>query len=59
MTGVDKDAGRNCIIEIRQGTGDEAGLLRRIHRMYSKYAAKKLILSRCHLVSMKPAESRK
>ncbi len=41
MTGVDKDAGRNCIIEIRQGTGgDEAGLFAAdLYRMYSKYAA--------------------
>ncbi|PIQ90145.1 MAG: peptide chain release factor 1 [Candidatus Omnitrophica bacterium CG11_big_fil_rev_8_21_14_0_20_41_12] len=41
MAGVDKDAGRNCIIEIRQGTGgDEAGLFAAdLYRMYSKYAA--------------------
>lgn len=41
MAGEDKDAGRNCIIEIRQGTGgDEAGLFAAdLYRMYSKYAA--------------------
>lgn len=41
MAGVDKDAGRNCIIEIRQGTGgDEAGLFAAdLYRMYSKFAA--------------------
>lgn len=41
MAGVDKDAGRNCIIEVRQGTGgDEAGLFAAdLYRMYSKYAA--------------------
>ncbi len=41
LAGVDKDAGRNCIIEIRQGTGgDEAGLFAAdLYRMYSKYAA--------------------
>ena len=39
----DKDAGRNCIIEIRQGTGgDEAGLFAAdLYRMYSKFAAVK------------------
>ncbi|MDO8488971.1 MAG: PCRF domain-containing protein, partial [Candidatus Omnitrophota bacterium] len=43
MAGEDKDAGRNCIIEIRQGTGgDEAGLFAAdLYRMYSKYAALK------------------
>lgn len=43
LAGVDKDAGRNCIIEIRQGTGgDEAGLFAAdLYRMYSKYAALK------------------
>ena len=36
----DKDAGRDCIVEIRQGTGgDEAGLFAAVlYRMYSKYA---------------------
>ena len=40
LTREDKDAGRNCIIEIRQGTGgDEAGLFAAdLYRMYSKYA---------------------
>lgn len=40
LAGEDKDAGRNCIIEIRQGTGgDEAGLFAAVlYRMYSKYA---------------------
>ncbi|MDD5108002.1 MAG: peptide chain release factor 1 [Candidatus Omnitrophica bacterium] len=43
MAGEDKDAGRNCIIEIRQGTGgDEAGLFAAdLYRMYSKYATLK------------------
>ncbi|MDD5060147.1 MAG: peptide chain release factor 1 [Candidatus Omnitrophica bacterium] len=43
MTGEDKDAGRNCIVEIRQGTGgDEAGLFAAdLYRMYSKFAAAK------------------
>jgi len=43
MAGEDKDAGRNCIIEIRQGTGgDEAGLFAAdLYRMYSKYADSK------------------
>ncbi len=43
LAGEDKDAGRNCIIEIRQGTGgDEAGLFAAdLYRMYSKYAALK------------------
>ncbi|MDD5120192.1 MAG: peptide chain release factor 1 [Candidatus Omnitrophica bacterium] len=43
MAGEDKDAGRNCIIEIRQGTGgDEAGLFAAdLYRMYSKFAAAK------------------
>ncbi|MFA7294328.1 MAG: PCRF domain-containing protein, partial [Candidatus Omnitrophota bacterium] len=37
LTGEDKDAGRACIIEIRQGTGgDEAGLFAAdLYRMYS------------------------
>jgi len=41
LAGEDKDAGRNCIIEIRQGTGgDEAGLFAAdLYRMYSKFAA--------------------
>ncbi len=41
LVGEDKDAGRNCIVEIRQGTGgDEAGLFAAdLYRMYSKYAA--------------------
>jgi len=39
----DKDAGRDCIVEIRQGTGgDEAGLFAAVlYRMYSKYADQK------------------
>ena len=39
----DKDANRDCIVEIRQGTGgDEAGLFAAdLYRMYTKYAAKK------------------
>ena len=39
----DKDAGRDCIVEIRQGTGgDEAGLFAAVlYRMYSKYADNK------------------
>jgi len=43
MTGEDKDAGRNCIVEIRQGTGgDEAGLFAAdLYRMYSKFAVTK------------------
>ncbi|MFA7294242.1 MAG: peptide chain release factor 1, partial [Candidatus Omnitrophota bacterium] len=43
LTGEDKDAGRACIIEIRQGTGgDEAGLFAAdLYRMYSKYADNK------------------
>jgi len=38
----DKDAGRDIIVEIRQGTGgDEAGLFAAdLYRMYTKYAAK-------------------
>lgn len=37
----DRDADRDCIVEIRQGTGgDEAGLFAAdLYRMYSKYAA--------------------
>ncbi len=40
LAGEDKDAGRHCIVEIRQGTGgDEAGLFAAVlFRMYSKYA---------------------
>ena len=40
---LDKDAGRDCIVEIRQGTGgDEAGLFAAVlYRMYSKYADQK------------------
>ncbi|MDD5505168.1 MAG: peptide chain release factor 1 [Candidatus Omnitrophica bacterium] len=43
LAGEDKDAGRACIVEIRQGTGgDEAGLFAAdLYRMYSKYAANK------------------
>jgi peptide chain release factor 1 len=43
LAGEDKDAGRNCIVEIRQGTGgDEAGLFAAaLYRMYSKYADNK------------------
>ncbi|MFA5093008.1 MAG: peptide chain release factor 1 [Candidatus Omnitrophota bacterium] len=43
LTGEDKDANRNCIVEIRQGTGgDEAGLFAAdLYRMYSKYAVLK------------------
>ena len=39
----DKDAGRDAIVEIRQGTGgDEAGLFAAdLYRMYTKYAASK------------------
>jgi len=39
----DKDAGRDIIVEIRQGTGgDEAGLFAAdLYRMYTKYAANK------------------
>jgi peptide chain release factor 1 len=39
----DKDAGRDIIVEIRQGTGgDEAGLFAAdLYRMYAKYAARK------------------
>jgi peptide chain release factor 1 len=40
MTQDDKDVRRNCIVEIRQGTGgDEAGLFAAdLYRMYSKFA---------------------
>jgi len=40
---VDQDAGRDIIVEIRQGTGgDEAGLFAAdLYRMYTKYAANK------------------
>ena len=43
LAGEDKDAGRDCIVEIRQGTGgDEAGLFAaNLYRMYSKYALNK------------------
>ncbi|MCX5710707.1 MAG: peptide chain release factor 1 [Candidatus Omnitrophica bacterium] len=43
LAGEDKDAGRDVIIEIRQGTGgDEAGLFAAdLYRMYTKYAANK------------------
>jgi len=43
LTQEDKDADRDIIVEIRQGTGgDEAGLFAAdLYRMYNKYAAKK------------------
>ena len=43
LAGEDKDSGRDCIVEIRQGTGgDEAGLFAAVlYRMYSKYADNK------------------
>jgi peptide chain release factor 1 len=43
LAGEDKDAGRACIVEIRQGTGgDEAGLFAAdLYRMYTKYADNK------------------
>lgn len=43
LAAEDKDVGRSCILEIRQGTGgDEAGLFAAdLYRMYSKYADKK------------------
>jgi len=43
ITKEDKDAGRDIIMEIRQGTGgDEAGLFAAdLYRMYTKYAANK------------------
>ena len=43
LVGEDKDAGRDAIVEIRQGTGgDEAGLFAAdLYRMYTKYAASK------------------
>jgi peptide chain release factor 1 len=43
LAGKDKDASRDIIVEIRQGTGgDEAGLFAAdLYRMYTKYAAKK------------------
>ncbi len=43
LAGEDKDAGRDCMVEIRQGTGgDEAGLFAAdLYRMYSKYADNK------------------
>ena len=41
--GEDNDAGRDCIVEVRPGTGGlEAGLFAaELYRMYTKYAAKK------------------
>src|SRR4030042_3061206 len=43
LAGEDKDAGRDVIVEIRQGTGGmEAGLFAAdLYRMYAKYAANK------------------
>lgn len=43
LAGEDEDAGRDIIVEVRQGTGgDEAGLFAAdLYRMYSMYAAKK------------------
>ncbi len=43
LAGEDKDAGRDIIVEIRQGTGgDEAGLFAAdLYRMYCRYAEKK------------------
>jgi len=43
LAGEDKDAGRDVIVEIRQGTGgDEAGLFAAdLYRMYTKYAVNK------------------
>jgi peptide chain release factor 1 len=43
LTGEDKEAGRDIIVEIRQGTGgDEAGLFAAdLYRMYTKYAVNK------------------
>jgi len=43
LAGEDEDAGRDIIVEIRQGTGgDEAGLFAAdLYRMYTKYAANK------------------
>ena len=43
LAGEDKDAGRDVIVEIRQGTGgDEAGLFAAdLYRMYTMYAAKR------------------
>ncbi len=43
LIGEDKDAGKNIILEIRQGTGgDEAALFAAdLYRMYFKYAAQK------------------
>ncbi|MFH0762677.1 MAG: peptide chain release factor 1 [Candidatus Omnitrophota bacterium] len=42
LKGEDKDAGRDCIVEIRPGTGGmEAGLFAAsLYRMYTKYAAR-------------------
>jgi peptide chain release factor 1 len=43
LAGEDKDAGRDIIVEVRQGTGgDEAGLFAAdLYRMYTRYAANK------------------
>jgi len=43
LAGEDEDAGRDIIVEVRQGTGgDEAGLFAAdLYRMYAKYAANK------------------
>jgi peptide chain release factor 1 len=43
LAGEDRHAGRDVIVEIRQGTGgDEAGLFAAdLYRMYTKYAARK------------------
>ncbi len=43
LKGEDKDAGRDCIVEVRPGTGGmEAGLFAAdLYRMYTKYAARK------------------
>ena len=43
LAGEDEDAGRDIIVEIRQGTGgDEAGLFAAdLYRMYTRYAANK------------------
>ncbi len=44
LAGEDEDAGRDIIVEIRQGTGgDEAGLFAAdLYRMYTKYSANKV-----------------
>jgi len=43
LVGVDKDLGKDIIVEVRQGTGgDEAGLFAAdLYRMYTQYAAHK------------------